>query len=69
MPLIGSNNMSDEEYSLYLITADKTMGIKRSLDRVSRLYGSREIRLHNALEARKQLDELIFYLGGTEDEL
>lgn len=67
MPLIGFNKLTDEEYMQYLYVTDDIMGIQHILDRIKRPHASREIRLQNALEARKNLDRLIFYLGGDED--
>lgn len=67
MPLIGYSKLTEEEYSQYLIVADDIIGIQQILDRIKRPHATNKIRLQNALEARKNLDRLIFYLGGEED--
>ena len=69
MPLIGYSKLTDEEYRQYLILADDVVRLQQNLDRVKRPHVSNKVRLQNALEARKNLDRLIFYLEGEEENV
>lgn len=69
MPLIGYSKLTDEEYRRYLILSDDVVRIQQNLDRVKRPHASNKVRLQNALEARNNLDRLIFYLEGEEENV